>query len=329
VEQWQSLLKTNITSWETLVDFLQLLEVERSSVLKKSHFPLNLPRRLANKIRKGTLNDPLFRQFVPLTDENSATPGFNKDPVNESTFFKSEKLLQKYEGRALLVSTGACAMNCRFCFRRSFPYEKERKKWDKELTILKNDPTITEVIVSGGDPLSLPNASLKELFDQLDTIDHLERIRLHSRFPLAFPERINTEFLEILKRSKKQIVFVLHSNHPREFDEEIFTSLKEMSKIGVLLLNQSVLLRGVNDSVETLKELFLLLINNGVLPYYLHQLDRVEGAAHFEVSQQEGLQLMSELANLLPGYALPKYVQEIPGKGAKTLINASKSSAYS
>lgn len=317
MEKWQDLLKTNFTSWEALVDFLELASEVRARVLKKSLFPLNLPRRLAEKMGKGTLNDPLIKQFVPLQEEMEPAAGFHKDPVDERLFFRSEKLLQKYEGRALIVSTGVCAMNCRFCFRRSFPYERERKRWNEEIEILKNDSSITEVIVSGGDPLSLPNRSLEELFDQLSSVPHLERIRLHSRFPLAFPERINEGFIELLQKCRKQIVFVLHSNHPNEFDEEVFASLQQMGRIGVLLLNQSVLLKGVNDSVETLERLCLLLVNHGILPYYLHQLDRVEGAAHFEVPKVEGLALINKLMDKLPGYAVPKYVQEVPGKGAK------------
>ena len=205
-------------------------------------------------------------------------------------------------------------MNCRFCFRQNYPYEGE-KDLEAELDAIRQDPTLFEVILSGGDPLSLSDDRLKSLIEALDTIPHLKLLRFHTRVPIGIPERITEEFIAILKKSRLQTIFVLHTNHPRELDDDIFAALK---KIPAPLLSQSVLLKGVNDTIETLKELFLKLSFNGVIPYYLHQLDRVKQASHFEVSIEKGKKLMSELRGCIPGYAMPTYVQEVPFENAKT-----------
>ncbi len=314
---WKSILKSNFTNLNKLSDFLEL-SLENRKKLTHSNFVLNLPLRLAAKIQKNNLNDPIFRQFVPLMEENEADPSFIKDPLAESSFKQEGKLLSKYPTRSLIITTSACAMHCRYCFRRAFPYETDRKDFAPEIERLRQDASLEEVILSGGDPLSLPNERLKALFNDLNSIEHLKRIRFHTRFPIGIPERIDEEFLDILKNSHKQIWFVIHCNHPSELDEDVLSALKSLQKLGIPVLNQSVLLKGVNDTLETLEELSRSLSNNGIQPYYLHQLDRVEGAKHFEVDPQRGVQLVEELSNRLSGFMIPKYVKEIPHRSRKT-----------
>ncbi|MEX1013461.1 MAG: KamA family radical SAM protein [Waddliaceae bacterium] len=316
--KWQSILKSNFRDWKSLADFLQLNEEQTEKILKQSRFPLNLPRRLAEKIEKSTLDDPIFKQFVPMQNETVPSLKFVKEPVQDSQFCKSPKLLHKYEGRALILATSACAMHCRYCFRQNFPYESKVKGFEKEIEEVRSNPTITEIILSGGDPLSLSNRALDLLFNDLSSISHLKRIRFHTRFPIGIPERIDDGFLKILEATKLQVWFVLHINHVNELDDEIFSYLKELQKKGVVLLNQAVLLKGINDTIDAQKALCESLVNQGILPYYLHQLDRVEGASHFEVPEEEGTILIKELTKQLPGYGIPKYVREIPGKQSKT-----------
>jgi len=310
---WRTIQKKNFRHWQALVDFL---EIDGDQILHAPSFPLNMPRRLAEKVEKGVLTDPILRQFLPTMQEVNPIEGFSSDPVLESFFQKTPRLLQKYAGRALLVCTSACAMHCRFCFRQNYSYEAE-KNMQKELDTICNDPSIFEVILSGGDPLSLSDERLGSLIDSLDKIPHLKLLRFHTRFPIGIPERITEKFLAILEKSRLQTIFVLHTNHPRELDRDVLSALK---KIQTPLLSQTVLLKGVNDNKETLKELFLKLSCHGIIPYYLHQLDRVQQASHFEVPIETGKKLIQELRGCLPGYAVPTYVQEIPFKKAKTPI---------
>lgn len=317
---WKKILRQNFTDWHLLADFLALSEAQRSSILTRSRFPLNLPLRLAAKIEKGTLADPLLRQFLPLQAENIRTPGFCSDPVDDELFQKTPKLLHKYQNRVLLISTSACAMHCRYCFRQNFDYPVSKTGFEKEITWIAAEPSIREVILSGGDPLSLSNHVLKSLLDQLNAIPHLRLLRFHTRFPMGIPERIDQEFLQILEDSRLQVWFVVHANHPREFDTDIFDRLLHLRKKGINVLCQSVLLRGVNDHPDILVELSELLVDHGIVPYYLHQLDRVNGASHFEVSEKEGIALIAAMSLRLPGYAVPRYVREIAGEPYKTPI---------
>ncbi len=311
---WRQILRQNFTSWEKLSQFLG---IELPLVLKNPSFPLNLPLRLAQKIDKKNPNDPILKQFLPTTSELEITPGFSLDPVQDQTFRKERKLLQKYHGRALVTLTGACAMNCRFCFRKNFDYETEEKSFEKEIELIKQDPSLKEIILSGGDPLSLSNEKLGEF---INAIPHIKKIRFHTRFPIGIPERIDEGFLEILKNAKSQIIFVIHCNHANELDNDIFLSLKKIQCLGIPILNQSVLLKGVNDTVLALKELSESLVDHGIIPYYLHQLDKVSGASHFEVPKETGLQLVHNLLSLLPGYAVPRYVEETAGEAHKTIV---------
>jgi EF-P beta-lysylation protein EpmB len=321
--RWRQIQLKNVKSWEKLADFLHLTEEDRKHILPKSAFSLNLPLRLAEKIEKGTLEDPILKQYLPVQKELRVSSGFSLDPVQDQSFRKAPRLLHKYEARALLITTGACAMHCRYCFRRHFPYEGGALGYEEELELIRQDSSLREIILSGGDPLSLGNEELQTLLQKLDQMPSLQRVRFHTKFPIGIPERIDEPFLQMLKDMQKQVIFVIHVNHPKELDDEIFTALKKVQKLGIPVLSQSVLLRGVNDQVAVLKNLFETLSDHGILPYYLHQLDPVEGASHFEVPQEEGVALMQELSKHLSGYSLPRYAKEIPGRPSKVLISCS------
>lgn len=316
---WRAILRQNFTRLEALADFLELSEGQRVQIINRPEFPLQVPLRLAKKMAKKTLNDPLFRQFVPLGQELQVQSGFIQDPVCDATFQEESKLLRKYKGRVLLVCTSACAMHCRYCFRQHFPYSPA-KGFDEELAAIEQDLSIHEVILSGGDPLSLSDETLEQILGRLAKLSHIRRIRFHTRFPIGIPERIDDSFLRLIKNVPQQIYFVIHSNHPHELDQDVFDRLKALQRLRCLVLNQAVLLKGINDDPETLRQLAEELVDHGILFYYLHQLDRVQGAAHFEVEEEKGRWLISEIAKQLPGYAVPKYVREIPGEAHKTLL---------
>lgn len=315
---WRTILRQNFTKIAELGAFLELTDAQLDAVDKAAAFGLNLPRRLAQKIAKGSLDDPLFLQFVPLKKEKIIDPQYSADPVQDKTFQLTDKLLQKYEARALIIATSACAMHCRFCFRKNFDYQTQDKTFAEELDHIRSDPSIEEIILSGGDPLSLPDEILGNLLEKLSKIAHVRRIRFHTRFIMGIPERVDTSFLKLLKACPKQIWFVNHANHIHEFDDDIWQALKNIQQLGIPILNQTVLLQGVNDTLDALKELFLDLIDHGITPYYLHQLDEVQGSSHFKVPPQKGHELIEGLMKTLPGYAVPKYVQEIPNRPSKT-----------
>lgn len=318
---WQQVLRTNFTRWSVLADFWQLSDAQRQSILPDPRFILNLPHRLANKAAKSTLDDPIVRQFLPLSQEAQKTPQFVDDPVADATFQCAPRLLKKYKGRALLMTTGACAMHCRYCFRQNYDYNQPDKLFDEEIAYIAQESDIHEVILSGGDPLSLPNQTLENLLEQLTAIPHVRKIRFHSRFPIGIPERIDEGFLNLLAKLPKQVWFIIHSNHVNEFDSTVWDALQNIRRTGAVLLNQSVLLKGVNDTFEDLHALCTALSDHGIVPYYLHQLDRVQGAAHFEVPEAQGLQLIAQLEASLPGYAVPRYVREIAGAPSKTRLH--------
>lgn len=312
---WQEILRTNITSWERLSALIET-EVPKN---KKHRFPLNLPLRLANKIEKGNTRDPLFIQFVPQEQELQLNPDFLLDPVGDKEASCSTKGLKKYEQRILLLTTQACAMHCRYCFRQNFDYAKERG-FSEELRYIEEDATLREVILSGGDPLSLSDRTLSDLIGRLGKIAHLKRLRFHTRFPIGIPERITPSFLQILADCPLQTWFVIHCNHAKELDDTVLAALKLVQKLGIPVLNQAVLLKGVNDSIEALQALCETLVDNGIQPYYLHQLDRVQGGSHFEVDRQKGCDLIEELRGRLAGYGVPVYVKENAGEMSKTPI---------
>lgn len=313
---WRQIQRENFTQFEALADYLELAEPLRKRVLKRPRFALNVPRRLAAKMAKNTLDDPIFRQFVPLEEELVATRGFETDPVQDGSFQRCGKLLHKYAGRALLLTTGACAMHCRYCFRQNFPYEAAYTGFEKELEYIRADETLEEIILSGGDPLSLSDAVLGALLEALSAIPHVKVIRFHSRFPIGIPERIDPSFLALLERCRPQIFFVVHCNHPRELDEEVAAALKRLQRLGIPVLNQAVLLKGVNDAPETLLALCKAALHAGILPYYLHELDRVQGTAHFEAAH--GGELLQFVQENLAGFGVPRLAREEPGMKSKS-----------
>lgn len=315
---WRSVLRQNITKLQDLISILELTDEQVQALDNRPDFSLNLPRRLADKMAKARLDDPLFLQFVPLKEERIEHPQFVIDPVQDASFMLESKLLKKYEARALILTTSACAMHCRFCFRKNFNYATEDKTFEKELAIIRNDPSIEEVLLSGGDPLSLSDEALQRLFDNLSNIAHVRRIRFHTRFPIGIPERIDSSFLHVLKSTSKQVWFMVSVNHINEFDLDVWHALKEVQKLGIPVMSQTVLLKGVNDSHATLHALFQGLVDHGIIPYYLHQLDEVQGSSHFKVPIEEGKALIATLQKTLSGYGIPKYVQEIAGKPSKT-----------
>ena len=319
--EWRHIQKDNFKSLTKLINFLELDSTKRSKIAQKSTFPINVPKRIANKIAKNSLTDPIFLQFIPLAKENDLTQGFCKDPVSDTLFQQSARLLHKYPGRALLLCTSACAMHCRFCFRQNYPYEKTKSLFTKELNTIAKDSSIYEIILSGGDPLSLSDEALFSLVKSLETISHLKLLRFHTRFLIGIPERVTKTFLSILKQTGLQTIFVIHINHIKELDSDIITALKKIKDLGIPVLSQTVLLKGVNDTVEALRSLFLKLVQEGMIPYYLHQLDQLQGGAHFKVDPFKGIELIKELRNTLPGYAVPTFVKEIPFEKSKTPLH--------
>ena len=286
-------------------------------------FPLFAPLEFIRRMEIGNPRDPLLRQVLPLGEELVDQPGFTTDPVGDLAARSAPGMLHKYRGRALLVTTGACAVHCRYCFRRGYPYSagpRSLADWQPALDAIAADSTIEEVLLSGGDPLTIVDSQLATLARRLETIDHLKRLRIHTRLPIVIPQRINAELLEWLRGTRLTPIVVIHVNHPHEIDEAVSHSLARLVDAGIPVLNQSVLLRGVNDDAAALIELSKRLVDLRVMPYYLHQLDRVQGAAHFEVPVGRGIELIDQMRRQLPGYAVPRYVQEIAGDDGKRVL---------
>lgn len=286
-------------------------------------FGLLVPESFLARMQPGNPDDPLLRQVLPLGEEFLEVPGFQHDALDEQSARRAAGLLQKYQGRALLIATGACAVHCRYCFRRHYPYGEEPRRlddWEPALAELAADSSIEEVLLSGGDPLLLTDQRLFALLERLEAVPHLKRLRIHSRLPIVLPARLDSALPERLKNSRLTVWMVVHANHPAEVAGDCRDALESLVKNGIPTLNQAVLLRGVNDETATLAELSRRLIDCGVQPYYLHQLDQVTGTAHFQVPVARGKQIVAELRACLPGYAVPQYVQEIPGRQHKTVL---------
>lgn len=289
----------------------------------QADFPLRVPRGFADRMRKGDAADPLFLQVWPAGAEGLSVAGFGLDAVGDKLKLKAGGIVHKYQGRVLVMATGACAVHCRYCFRRHFPYSEAlagREHWREALAQIGADSSISEVILSGGDPLSLSDDKLGEFLDGLDLIPHVRRLRIHTRQPVVLPERVDDGLLALLQRTRLRTALVLHANHANELDEHVAVACSKLREAGVSLLNQSVLLRRVNDDVATLQQLSERLFDCGVLPYYLHLLDRVSGSAHFEVDEDSARALMRELSTRLPGYLLPRLARETAGLPAKEVI---------
>jgi len=283
-------------------------------------FPLRVPRSYVARMRHGDPDDPLLRQVLPLGIETRPVAGYGSDPVGDLASTRGAGILQKYHGRALLIATGACAVHCRYCFRRSFPYAHHalrNRELDQAIGMLAQDRTIGEIILSGGDPLSLTDARLGELLSRLGDLPHLRRIRIHTRLPIVLPARVDEGLAAVLAGAAKPLIVVVHANHAHEIDGGVKDALARLAEYSALLLNQSVLLAGVNDSVAALVELSEALFAAGVLPYYLHQLDPVAGAAHFQISDEQARRLLGAVTGRLPGYLVPRLVRERAGAAAK------------
>ena len=319
---WRELWRDAIRDPRELLELLGLEHLSgRLSDAAAKQFPLRVPRGFATLMRHGDPDDPLLRQVLPIDDEERLVPGFGLDAVGDGPARAATGVIHKYEGRALLVATGSCAVHCRYCFRRHFPYAEETaaaNRWQAAIDYLRADPSISELLLSGGDPLSLSTAKLAELTDSLRDLPSLQRLRLHTRLPVVLPERVDDALLDWLRGLPWPVAIVIHANHPAELDARVGGALARLRETGALLLNQSVLLRGVNDDVDVLAALSDRLFEVGVLPYYLHQLDRVAGVAHFEVDDTSARRLHSELQSRLPGYLVPRLVREIAGASGKT-----------
>lgn len=326
--QWRTELKAAIRSPQVLGDFLGLPSAEIESVTQRATrgFPFLVPWSFARRMQRENVNDPLLKQVWPTENPNSASDegfGFTTDPVGDTAAIVADGLLHKYEGRVLLVSTGACAIHCRYCFRQNFDYHEvphSVKAWQPALDYIRHDTSIHEVILSGGDPLTIVDSVLAKLVAALEEIPHLRRLRIHTRLPIVLPSRINSEFLDWLAQSRFSKWLVVHSNHANEIDDEVTGAIAAIRSADCTVLNQCVLLRGINDNVQAQLDLCQRMIDIGVLPYYLHQLDRVLGAESYEVARSDGLQIIEALRAKLPGYAVPKYVCEIAGQASKTSL---------
>jgi EF-P beta-lysylation protein EpmB len=319
---WRRLWREAVTDPHELLSLLGLGHLA-ANVLPRidTGFALRVPRGFVARMRAGDAHDPLLLQVLPQAAELDAVPGFGFDAVGDLAARAVQGVLHKYHGRALLIATGSCAVNCRYCFRRHFPYAEETaaaNRWQAAIEHLRADASIEEVILSGGDPLSLSTPKLAELTQALAGVPHIRRLRIHTRLPIVLPERVDAEFVAWLDQLPWPVAIVLHANHANELDGNVAAACARLRAAGASLLNQSVLLRAVNDDAEALADLSTRLFDCGVLPYYLHQLDRIAGAAHFAVDDHTACELVDILRTRLPGYLVPRLVREIAGEAHKT-----------
>lgn len=320
--RWQQELSNLITEPEELLQLLGLSPEDVSipaDVLRA--FPLKVPRPFVARMRSGDARDPLLLQVLPTVQERDDTPGYGFDPLSEADFNPQPGILHKYQGRVLVLAAPHCAVHCRYCFRRHFPYQDNvpgRQVWEQSLQWLAGQPQINEVIYSGGDPLAASDKHLAWLTNRISEIPHIGRLRIHTRTPVLVPSRVDNNLLAWLGASRLQKVMVIHCNHANEIDTEVIAAMQRLRDAGVTLLNQSVLLKDVNDSAQALAELSEALFAAGVLPYYLHALDKVQGVAHFDVDEEHARALILALKQQLPGYLVPRLVREIPGEASKT-----------
>lgn len=321
---WLIEIKNAIKSIDSLAQALQL---DKGTLLKgqdaHQSFPLMVPRPYLKRIEKGNLKDPLLLQILPLEKEMQQVQGYVKDPLAEKEHNPKKALVHKYSSRILVITSGSCAINCRYCFRRHFPYADNHLKtseWSSLISYIQAHPQINEVIFSGGDPLMMKDQQLAQRIQALEALPQLKRLRVHTRLPVVIPSRINSETLDWIAKTRLKVIMVWHINHANEIDEAVEKAANKLVKAGVTLLNQGVILKGVNDTVEAQVSLSEALFDADILPYYMFTLDPVEGASHFDLSLDDAITLMGEVAARLPGYLVPKLAKEIPGKSAKTLF---------
>ncbi|MCZ6831898.1 MAG: EF-P beta-lysylation protein EpmB [Gammaproteobacteria bacterium] len=323
-DDWQLLLSESVRTSRELLDFLKI-DPAQVAVLPEAQldFPCRVPQPFMERMQPGNPEDPLLLQVLPLANEAAEVPGYVADPLQEAGATPAAGIIHKYNGRVLLVAAGACAVNCRYCFRRHFPYQDhllDRFRLNQSVDYIRSEATISEVILSGGDPLVLSDRRLYDIVCRLDKIPHLRRLRIHTRLPVVLPQRVTPALTGLLESTRLNVVVVIHSNHANELDDEVGTGLAQLRGAGITLLNQSVLLRGVNDDAASLALLSETLFSRGVLPYYLHLLDPVAGSAHFHVPEVKARELYAAVLNRLPGYLVPRLVREEPGKGSKSLL---------
>ncbi|GFO73143.1 L-lysine 2,3-aminomutase [Bathymodiolus japonicus methanotrophic gill symbiont] len=319
---WQKDLAAGFSNPEALLQYLKL-DFKAYSAQARDDFSMRVPLSYAACMQKGEPSDPLLMQVLPIADELNNPVDFQDDPVGDLAAITENCIIHKYQGRVLLIITGGCAINCRFCFRRNFPYANVQLNTQKEgiaLNYIRGNSTIHEVILSGGDPLLLSDQRLKALLQKLSSIAHIKRIRIHTRLPIVLSTRVTTELIRILNNLPIPVIMVMHCNHAHELSEQVITACLALKQPNITLLNQSVLLKGINDNAQVLQALSEKLFTTGVLPYYLHLLDKAKGTAHFEMSQIKAIKLHQKLQQVLPGYLVPKLVKEQQGEVAKTLI---------
>jgi EF-P beta-lysylation protein EpmB len=324
---WRDELAQAITDPAELLRELELdpsiLGGRRGADEAARRFPLRVPRGFVARMRHGDPNDPLLAQVLPVARETDRVPGFTADPVGEHPGGHAAGMLRKYRGRALLVTTPACAVHCRYCFRRQFPYDQASLAaagWERAVAAVADDPTVAEVILSGGDPLTVPDGRLAWAVEAFGAVDHVRRLRIHTRVPVVLPERVDGELLEILAACRPTLAIVLHVNHAHEIDDRVRTVSRALAMAGAVVLNQAVLLAGVNDTVDALEQLSTALVEAGIVPYYLHLLDRVDGAAHFDIPERRARELLGHLLVRAPGYLVPRLVREVTGAPTKIPI---------
>lgn len=321
-KSWQMLWREAIRDPRELLEMLALPHLAaKISDQAAARFPMRVPLGFVARMRRSDALDPLLRQVLPITEEDQLVEGFSFDAVGDAAAKGGTGIIHKYQSRALLITTGSCAIHCRYCFRRHFPYAHETaasQHWSEALAYLKSDTSITELILSGGDPLSLATGKLKELTDALNEVPHIKRLRIHTRLPVVLPERVDAELLAWLAGLPWPLAIVIHANHANELSPDVAAAASQLKQQGATVLNQAVLLKGVNDSADMQIRLSERLFEIGVLPYYLHQLDKVQGAAHFQIDDRQALDIHRRMMNVLPGYLVPKLVREIAGEASKT-----------
>ncbi|MBX3436077.1 MAG: EF-P beta-lysylation protein EpmB [Planctomycetaceae bacterium] len=328
---WHRSLATAIRDVDTLFDRLSLPDHMRGPARRAAGlFPLMVPESYLRRMTVANPDDPLLRQVLPLDAELDAIPGYVVDAVGDNAARRAPGLLHKYQGRALMIATGSCAVHCRYCFRRQYPYGEEPRRleeWEPALAEIAQDASLHEVILSGGDPLMLTDVRLKQLIARIDAVPHVRRLRIHTRLPVVLPDRMTAELIDFIRSTALAPIVVVHANHPAEIVADCADALRFLVRSGIPTLNQAVLLRRVNDDVDVLADLCERLVDLGVMPYYLHQLDRVEGTAHFAVDDHRAVGLVDSLRSRLPGYAVPRLVREIPGAPSKMPITVNRCEA--
>ncbi|WP_415837482.1 EF-P beta-lysylation protein EpmB [Parendozoicomonas haliclonae] len=324
-QEWQSILSHAVTEPEELLNTLGLNpDLLPGAVTASQSFRIRVPHTYIARMEHGNPDDPLLKQVLPISDEMVEAPGFSHDPLGEQPKNSQRGIIHKYQGRLLLMPGSLCAVNCRFCFRRHFPYDDNKlnkEEWQSALEYIRQDASLKEVILSGGDPLVQNDRRLKWLIEELANIPHLQRLRIHTRLPVIIPQRVTDDLVNSLTSTRLKSVVVIHSNHPNEIDHTVSAALSRLYRAGVQLLNQSTLLKGINDNAETLAELSEVLFHNHVMPYYLHLLDKVQGAAHFEVSEEQARKLVGDMSQFCSGYLVPKLARETAGMPSKTIIS--------